>query len=221
MRDAVAIATPGAEHNHYSRLLELTKPDGTSLFKAIRIALTCPPCIAAGRTDMCEHRADLVPSWHSSGRRDIIKRVLEGDTDLFRRESLGIITTVRRCACACVCVCVSLIACGWAQSAEYFLRREWVVALNQSVARPNFASARPRLLFTAVDPGGGGANSSYALCTVALRPDETAVGVTQARACVCVCACFTRKGAPARPSAAAAGRPRARRAPSAACPPRP
>jgi hypothetical protein len=55
------------------------------------------------------------------------------------------------------------------------IKREWVVALNERVPRTTFATRRPRLLYMAVDPGGGGSKSSYAICTVALQPDDTTV----------------------------------------------
>jgi len=83
----------------------------------------------------------------------VYNQVLDGDKELFARENLGIILT----------------------NTEYFIKREWVRDLQQ---RPRYNhSAPPPLLFCAIDPSGGGDQSSYAIVTTALTQGQCVVSI--------------------------------------------
>jgi len=77
--------------------------------------------------------------------------VLEGDKELYSRENLGVITT----------------------STEYFIQKAWVRQL-QTERRHRF-SAPPPLIFCAIDPSGGGDQSSYALVSTVLSHGQCVV----------------------------------------------
>lgn len=147
----LAIATPGDEFNHYSQLMNLMDDNNKPLFKTIRIALTCPACVKKNVDDVCEHRADLIPAWKSRNRMSRIKKVLEADRELNARENLGLIMS----------------------RTEYFIDSAWIRRLN---GQPRWLPrSSPPLIFTAVDPSGGGARSSYAIVSVMLQHGQCVV----------------------------------------------
>lgn len=92
----LAIATPSDQYNHYSQLMDRTDEKGEPLFKTIRLGLVCGECLDRGVTEVCEHRADLLPPWKSRGRLNKIRRVCA-------------CVRVSVCALECVCACGCLL----------------------------------------------------------------------------------------------------------------
>lgn len=166
----IAIATPADAFNHYSQLMDRTDDEGRPLFKTVRIALSCPACLAkvcvcvcggrgafTGRGtqgivhEACPHRQHLLPFWKSSGRLSRIAKVLAGDPNLNARENLGVITS----------------------DTTYFIDSQWVLALNR---RPPYVfEASVPLVFIGVDPAGGGTRSNYAIVSVVLHRGQCVV----------------------------------------------
>ena len=87
----IGISTPLDSSNFYSVLLEKKKPSGQPLFKTLNITLVCPACRLLGELE-CLHASQL-PKWKSGVRGELVKSLMEGDTEMFLRENAGVITT--------------------------------------------------------------------------------------------------------------------------------
>lgn len=146
----LAIATPGeGMSNHYTRLMDMRKPDGQLLFKTIRIALCCSECISKFKDgEVCPHRDDLIPPWKSSERLKVIQRILDDDPDLNARENLGLLT----------------------DGHQFFVSRDLLQRML-NLPRPRFSGCPAPFVFIGIDPSGGGAQSTFAMASVAVLPN--------------------------------------------------
>lgn len=88
----LAISTPLDENNYYSTLLKMRDPTtGDPMFHVLEIKLICDVCAAAGITDVCPHRRELIPPWKTDHRRENMTRALfEAQPRMYMQEQLGI-----------------------------------------------------------------------------------------------------------------------------------
>lgn len=98
MKDStmLGISTVKGDENFFSTLFEMKDEHDHPIFKSIAITRVCAPCHALGLSE-CAHAAQA-PSWHSSQREMIIKKLMENDADLYTNEAVGIVTTTNQSA---------------------------------------------------------------------------------------------------------------------------
>ena len=143
----LAISTPAAsDNNYYGRLMEVQDPDtGESMFKTIRVGTACADCVRAGTAVDCTHLQSRNPSWKSNQRLTRVRRIMAEvaqDSNLHLRENMGMV----------------------ASGTQYIFTSPDVSKFLQPQRR--FAWTRPPpVVYSAVDPSGGGTQSSYAVCT--------------------------------------------------------
>ena len=140
----IAISTPDDELNYYSSLMELKDEFGNSFFKTIRVGLSCDVCMAAGI--VCMHKLRRLPPWKSAARQRRIQKILEQDEILMKRETQGIIISTN---------------CTYCFEAPI---------VNEFVAREPYQFKFPLpVIYTAIDPGGGGVTSDYAIMSMGIE----------------------------------------------------
>jgi hypothetical protein len=143
----IAISTPN-EHddNYYTFLMDLKNPTTNApLFKTIRIGLACEKCVAAGTGAQCNHNRGVVPPWKSLQRQDLMRTIMEADSNLFMRENMGMLC-----------------------SNTQFLFMPKLVNQFHS-ASPRQRKRRPHVVFVCIDPSGGGTQSDYAICSICVE----------------------------------------------------
>ena len=123
------------------------KMETSITFPLTRSGAVCDICEKVGFAgEVCPHREAMVPPWHSSERRKMIKAVMcQYDPELYRREQHGRSLSDRRCV---------------------FFQRD-IVAL--SARAPLNITTPISEVFIAIDPTGGGDASN--LAAVALLID--------------------------------------------------
>lgn len=72
-------------------LLDLKRPDGSSLFQQIRLGLACESCMSAGEAASCTHMQFIIPSWLSAERSEQAKLLYKADEASYNREVKGVI----------------------------------------------------------------------------------------------------------------------------------
>jgi hypothetical protein len=92
----IAISTPRDSQNFFSRMLELTDKDGSTLFNVKHIGLTCPACLQLPTYQemmACTHGAYKLPPWKSHEKGERLKIISEKLDDPARnlRENSGIV----------------------------------------------------------------------------------------------------------------------------------
>ena len=91
----LGISTPLDDTNMYSQMIELKQEDGvTPLFNVISVTLICDEC---SKKDLkgqicCPHKQNEIPPWKTARRQDLVKKLLESNPEMYKREQLGIIT---------------------------------------------------------------------------------------------------------------------------------
>ena len=91
----IAISTPLDDTNFYSQMLELKQDDGeTPLFNVISISLICDECQGKDLKGQitCPHKQNEIPPWKTQRRQDLVKKLLESNPEMYKREQLGVIT---------------------------------------------------------------------------------------------------------------------------------
>jgi hypothetical protein len=140
----IGISTPSGElDNYYTRLMDMkdSENEQKTMFKTIRISLSCEACKVAKKAADCTHMTHLLPSWKSSERQRKMKRIM-GQEALFMQENMGLM----------------------ADTTDYVFCKKRLKALRLAPERKWRSS--PSVLYCAVDPGGGGAMSDYSMVTV-------------------------------------------------------
>ncbi len=112
---------------------------------------------------------------------------------------------------ACVCVCAGNPALrdretrGIVRSSKLYYVTQEMVDVMKKRPKHEFGDGRPDVLFSAIDPSGGGAQSEYVILTMAMEAG-TPVVRSSARGSGCTCAAQRRSCAPPRPRCGTRGR---------------
>lgn len=139
----LGISTPNNdEGNYYSALLELERAPGDPLFRIINLEVACKACKEAGTPEQCEHKVELLPPWRTEERKDILKQVYKDHPELFAQENLGLQQSSKR----------------------FWFRPQWIEQFKSNTGYAEFPN-RVDVLYSAVDPAGGGKPSDYAIVT--------------------------------------------------------
>lgn len=152
-----AITTPQDELNYFSMLMDLKDQYKEPLFYTIKLGLICARCEARGTP--CTHLLDMAPEWKSRGRTAKVDSIMSCNPTLRDRETRGVITSGKL----------------------YFVSRTLVDALR---IRPPFMLSDHTycdVLYTAIDPSGGGSGSDYAIATLSRISGIPVVSVARAR----------------------------------------
>jgi hypothetical protein len=145
----IGISTPQDEHNYFSQLMAIKDQFGQHLFLSIQIGLVCKACQKSGQA--CNHWLDLKPHWQPRGRMGKVDAIMAGNPEMRDRELRGVIKSSKR----------------------FFLTEEQVEAMRAKPMHSFTEHGRtPDVLFTAIDPSGGGAGSDYAIVTMAKLGDR-------------------------------------------------
>lgn len=87
----IGISTPLEANNFYSQMLQMKKPDGSLLFNVLTVEMICSLCKEAGNYD-CAH-VNKLPPWKTSERQELVKTLMAGDSAMYAREQLGVVTS--------------------------------------------------------------------------------------------------------------------------------
>jgi hypothetical protein len=91
----LGISTPLDDTNFYSQMTEMKQEDGkTPLFNVITISLICEECAAKDMQGQitCPHKQNEIPPWKTERRQALVRKLLESNPELYKREQLGVIT---------------------------------------------------------------------------------------------------------------------------------
>jgi hypothetical protein len=149
------ISTPMDQSNIYSKMADMRDESGQRVFEVMRVQMACAICAETLEDPtQCPHVDVLPPAWKDESRRAVSKALYGGNRELLLRETLGIISSAPGQVWPSVKI------------------RGFVNAPRVELREP------PRLIFTALDPSGGG-SSKQACITIALMdkkntdfPDE-------------------------------------------------
>lgn len=152
----LCISTLREDDNHYSRMFQKKKPDGSMLFHTIQISTVCDKCRQSDAPEKCNHKQTEMPRWLSSHKMEMIKNMLSDDPALLLRESMGI-------------------------SVESTSRAFKDAAIDDLVKSDQVFPMLLSHIYVAVDPSGGG-DSAFAIASIGImsngdtvvraRPDE-------------------------------------------------
>jgi hypothetical protein len=136
----LAISTPQSETNWYSELINLKDQHGRHLFDTIQLGLRCAKCAAENRA--CSHKLFMSPAWKTVENTAKVDAIMATNPTLRDRETRG-----------------------EASSEMRTILKATEVDLFSLRSRFVFPVSRPRVLFTAIDPAGGGSLSDYTILT--------------------------------------------------------
>jgi hypothetical protein len=138
----LAISTPDEEMNYYSELFEMADPDtGKRVFYSIKIGLACDACLEKGA--QCNHLMNKLPHWKPVERQALISKILASEPDLADREIRGVVKS----------------------SATRLFERQWILALQDRA--PYVFEHSPSVIWTSIDPHGGGNKSNFGIGSLA------------------------------------------------------
>jgi hypothetical protein len=137
----LCISTLREGDNHYSKMFQMRKEDGTPLFQSIQVNLVCEACMKTDHPERCQHKMSEMPRWLSSTKMEVVKALLSGDPAMLMRESLGV-------------------------SAESTTRAFKDDSIKDFLTRPRMDPPAVKFVFVSVDPSGGG-ESAFAVCSLA------------------------------------------------------
>ena len=139
----LAITTPQSGHSYFKDLMNLKGADGEALFLCIRIGMVCASCTKHKRA--CNHKLTMNPHWKPPERTAKVDAIMSARPEMRDRETRGVDT-----------------------SSQHFVCSEEEVDKLRARERQVFPVGQPDVLFTAIDPSGGGQGSDYAVVTIAI-----------------------------------------------------
>lgn len=139
-----AISTPLDDSNIYSKMADMRLSTGERVFEVLRVEMACQRCVETlADPTMCPHVDVVPPAWKDQNKRKVSEALYGGKKELLLRETMGIVYG--------------------AQGQVWPSSRVRGFIASPRVPRDTV----PRLLFTALDPSGGG-SSLQAAVTVAV-----------------------------------------------------
>jgi len=151
----LAISTPENKRgNYYNMLLDLTKSANSSepLFYVIDLQNACEQCKQSGEAANCTHVQQVQPPWRTTARREMLDHIYSGKRDLYAQENRGV---------------------RMDQTLYVFDRK--LIAYLKAKPRHVVPNRRIDLVFTAIDPAGGGTQSDYAVVSTTFHTGEYVV----------------------------------------------
>lgn len=128
--------------------MRATDECGRRLFKTIEISLVCDDCLRTEHPEKCNHRQSSLPRWLSSKRVDMLRTLMESDSAMFLRETLGVSVDGSQ-------------KCFRLDDLEAFFSRK-PDSISRNARQPTLNVDH---IIIAVDPCGGG-SSAFSICSV-------------------------------------------------------
>jgi hypothetical protein len=139
----LAISTPGTSDNWYSTLLQKRDSRNDMIFSSYTARNVCISCRLNRAESTCMHAAAEIAPWKSKNKREVTEAMYSDNKTLALRELSGVV----------------------ADDVNAAYNR---ILVEQLFLKPRFCAAgTPPLIFTAIDPCGGGA-SRFAMASVFL-----------------------------------------------------
>lgn len=123
--------------------MALQDQHGQELFVVVRLGLVCEACARSGST--CNHLLSLNPEWKPPERMAKTDAILSTNPAMRDAESRGVVMS----------------------STRHVLQEAQIKRFKEREPF-DFPEGRPDVLYTAIDPSGGGAGSDYVILTLAL-----------------------------------------------------
>lgn len=142
----LAISTPeNTRGNYYENLLSAKTNEGKPLFRVIDLAAACRDCIKARKAGSCTHKLHVFPPWRPISQLARMQQMSGADDATFAQEFFGARMT----------------------NDIMLVDEKWIETLKSQV---NFVTRKPfyPVVFTAIDPAGGGKPSDYAVTSVCI-----------------------------------------------------
>ena len=145
------ISTPMDSTNIYSQMADMKTSDGTQVFEVMKVQLACDECIATkDDPTTCQHVDVIPPAWKDKNRQKASVALYGNNKQLLLRETMGIIT--------------GSVGQVWSNNTI----RGFIYAPRITIEQ------KPLVLFTIVDPSGGG-GSQQAIATIALHQNNNTI----------------------------------------------
>jgi hypothetical protein len=138
----IGISTPSDEDNYFSELMQLKDHLGRDLFLNIFVGLMCASCQKRGKK--CNHLLIMKPDWQPAVCMIKVDAIYENNPDIRDRETRG--TTVS-----------GFHRVLKPEAIQSFFERDWF----------RFGQGVPNVLYSSIDPSGGGTMSDHVLVTIA------------------------------------------------------
>ena len=186
MRDTalIAISTILDPSNFYSKLVDLRDSSGTPMFDVQKFELVCDACRQTKTPWRCTHMTDTMPPWLSSEKHSKIRQFLP--EELVGRETMGIAMSD-----GCRAFEASAVEAFATTDPQLLPTHAGLNTATSAVTGKTFDMSRdpvPRasdapghVIFTAVDPNGGGL-SEYAVASILCFQGSTVVSAYKVRA---------------------------------------
>lgn len=146
-----AISTPLDDSNIYSKMAEMRTSTGEKVFEVLRVEMACQKCVETlADPTMCPHVDVVPPAWKDQNKRKVSEALYGGKKELLLRETMGIVYGAQGQV--------------WPSS-----------RIRGFLSAPRIKrSDTPRLLFTAIDPCGGGSSlqAAVTLAVIGLSSDQ-------------------------------------------------
>jgi hypothetical protein len=83
------------QSNWYSKLMDLTQPDGKSFFNVFQFHLACEKCIKENKAASCTHKLHELPWWQDPSKQMMLRHIMEqlGYGDSAAQELQGVATS--------------------------------------------------------------------------------------------------------------------------------
>lgn len=143
----LGISTPNnMMGNYYNHLLNLKRPSGEPLFKIINLEMACQKCKEEGKAHECQHKeaTSLDIPWLESDRDEMLQEIYKNNPEQFAQEKRGVQEMCK----------------------NFVINREWLEALKNHEEYRHLPD-NVDVLFSAVDPAGGGKISDFVVVTTA------------------------------------------------------
>lgn len=139
----LAITTPQDPDNYFSKLLDVRLPSGEPVFQVQAIIMACKKCIKQGIASKCDHVNHRMPKWKTAARQEMVRAIYgDKDKDMFLQEAGGMIVS---------------------QGKQLFA----MTSIKQFMsAKSHSFQHHPNVVYTFVDPHGGGLQSSQAIVSI-------------------------------------------------------
>lgn len=149
----IGITTLGDELNYVSRMSQVKNASGTqTIVKTVSVYMACQSCMMKGVGAECKHVGNIMPYFHNPEKHRDIQLLMSGSRETYSRETRGIQANDRERP-------------AFPEEALARLLRV------EHAWRPSGAE-RPRHVFVAIDPCGGGHMSRFAVVSATLSRES-------------------------------------------------
>lgn len=118
--------------------------------------LVCADCVRIGASKTCTHGTTELPGWKSASNQRMLDALYKSDPLLGARETQGVIVTGN----------------------QFMFAHESIETLSDKALFTFGLRSWPNVLYTSIDPAGGGTMSDFAVMTTAFQNGQNIVSET-------------------------------------------